>query len=152
MKAYVYKRPGGPEVLELVEVPKPKPKADELLVKIVATPVNSGDTVIREMRPLLMRLTGGFKGSKNNILGMYFSGVIEAVGDDVKNFKVDDDVFGGRGTQFGTYAEYVCIAENKAVLLKPVNYSFEEAAGVMFGATTVCHFLNKAGIKKTNRS
>lgn len=148
MKAYIYKRAGGPEVLELVDLPKPQPKSDELLVKIVATPVNSGDTVIRKMRPLMMRLTGGFKGSKNNILGMYFSGVVETVGDDVKNFKVGDEVYGSRGTQFGTYAEYLCIAESKAVLLKPVNYSFEEAAGVMFGATTVCHFLNKAGIKE----
>ncbi len=151
MKTYIYKRSGGPEVLELIEVLKPQPKADELLVKIVATPVNTGDTVIRKMRPFFVRLTGGFKDSKNNILGMYFSGVVEAVGDDVKKFKPGNEVYGGLGTQFGAYAEYVCIAESKPVFLKPVHYSFEEAAAVMFGATTACHFLNKAGIKKDER-
>ncbi len=148
MKAYTYKRSGGPEVLELAEVDKPQAKADELLVKVIAAPVNTGDTVIRKMHPFFVRLTGGFKGSKNNILGMYFSGVVEAVGDDVKNFKLGDKVMGGLGKQFGAYAEYVCISESKPVFLKPMNYSFEEAAGVMFGATTACHFLNKAGIKK----
>ncbi len=148
MKAYVYKRPGGPEVLELAEVPKPQPKPDELLVKIAATPVNTWDTVIRKMHPFFVRLTGGFKGAKNKILGMYFSGVVEAVGDEIKNFKVGDEVMGGLGTQFGAYAEYVCIAESKPVQLKPLNFSFEEAAGVMFGATTACHFLGKAGIKE----
>lgn len=145
MKAAVYTKYGPPEVLQVCEVPKPVPTENEVLVKLMATTVNRTDCGFREAEYLAVRLVGGLFKPKKQILGTEVSGVIESVGKNVKTFKTGDAIFGLNTFQFGTHAEYVCINEAKAIVLKPENLSFDEAAAVCDGA-----FLAYAMIKKIN--
>lgn len=151
MKAVICTQYGPPEVLELREVPKPHLKPNQLLVKIMATAVNSGDVRVRKLEAkgflkLLMRLILGFSKPRKPILGTVFSGVVEAVGDSVSTFKIGDNVFGMTGFSFGTHAEYIAVNQNSNVLNMPQNATYEEAAAIIFGGQTAIHFLNKAKI------
>ena len=156
MKAVVCRKYGKPEVLEIVEVAKPTPKDDEVLVKIFATTVHIGDTRIRKADPFLVRLVFGlFKPKKNMILGMEISGIIEAIGKNIKSLKVGDKVFAYTGLKFGGYAEYICLPEksksftkNGLLALKPKNLSFKEATTVPAGGLTALKNLQKANISK----
>ena len=154
MKAIVYTEYGSPEVLHLKEVGKPIPKDDELLIKVHATTVTTGDVNIRGfvfVPPGLgfaPRLMFGLRKPKKTILGVEVAGKIEAVGKNVRLFKKDDQVFGISSDVFGAYAEYVCWPEKEALAIKPVNMSYEEAASVPFGAGTALYFLrDKANIR-----
>lgn len=149
MKAAVYERYGPPEVVQIREVAKPVPKDDEILIRVHATTVTSGDARMRAFRVepifwLPYRLFMGITKPKNRILGMVFAGEVEAVGKDVARFKPGDQVF-GHGI-FGGHAEYKAIRETAAVARKPRNLSYEEAAAIPFGASAAFHFLKKAGI------
>jgi NADPH:quinone reductase-like Zn-dependent oxidoreductase len=151
MKAVICTQYGPPEVLQIQEVPKPIPKDSEMLVKIVATAVNSGDARVRSLAvkgfmKVVMRLVIGFSKPRKPILGTVFSGVVEAVGDKVSKFKVADKVFGITGFKFGTYAAYIAVNQNSNVLEMPVNATYEEAAAIIFGGQTAIYFLNKAKI------
>jgi len=141
MKAVVYTKFGPPEVLHLQEVEKPTPKANEVLIKIVAT------TVVKEDPD--MRASPGFNGllkPRNPILGQELAGEIEAIGRDVTRFKPGDQVFGF--DMFGAYAEYKCMPENGALAIKPSNISYEDAASIPNGALTALPFLReKANIQ-----
>lgn len=151
MKAAVYYNYGPPEVLRIEEVAKPIPKDDEVLVKVHATSVTSGDFRLRKADPFITRLFFGLTKPKVHILGAEFSGEVEATGKDVKQFKPGDQVFGNTGTSLGTYAEYISISEENPIALKPRNLSFEEAAGVSFGGNTSLHFLKKGNIRKGDK-
>lgn len=153
MKAIICKKYGPPEVLQIGEVSKPIPKDSEILVKIIATTVNSGDVRVRALRvegfmKIVMRLVLGFSKPRKPILGTVFAGIVESVGNKVTHFKIGDRVFGATGFKFGTYAEYIAVDEKSAVVMMPHNASFDEAAAIVFGGQTAVYFLEKAGISK----
>ena len=147
MKAVVYEKYGPPDVLELKEVEKPTPKDNEVLIKVHATTVTPMDWHFRQPgKNIIARMMAGPIKPRSSILGVEFAGEVEAAGKDVKLFKKGDQVFGGGRP--GAHAEYVCMPEEK-VGMKPVNMSYEEAAGVPFCGTTVLYFLKyKADIRK----
>ena len=152
MKAVVCTKYGPPEVLQPREVEKPVPKDNEILIKVHATTVTSGDTRIRGFKvPLSFwlpaRIALGFRSPKINILGAELAGEIKSVGKDVKKFKAGDQVFAYPGHHGGGYAEYTCIREDSAVAIKPTNLTYEEAAAVSFGGNTALYFLTQADIK-----
>jgi len=152
MKAVVCTKYGPPEVLQPREVEKPVPKDNEILIKVHATTVTSGDTRIRGFKvPLSFwlpaRIALGFRSPKINILGAELAGEIKSVGKDVKKFKAGDQVFAYPGHHGGGYAEYTCIREDSAVAIKPANLTYEEAAAVSFGGNTALYFLTQADIK-----
>ena len=147
MKAIVYKEYGSPEVLQLKDIEKPIPKNNEILIKIKATAVNSGDVRLRKADPFGVRLFFGLIKPKTTILGSVFSGEIESIGSDVQRFKVGDEVFGHTDMSFGTYAAYKCFPENGSIALKPTTISHSEAAVIPFGGVTALHFLKKADIQ-----
>lgn len=152
MKAIICTTYGPPEVLHIEDVPTPSPKDNEVLVAVKAAAVNSGDVRVRGLivsgfLRLVMRVVLGFTKPRKPILGVTGSGVIEKVGKNVTRFKSGDEVFFSTGFGFGTYAEYVAIRESGAILHKPTNASFEEAAAIVFGGMTAIYFLEKAGIQ-----
>jgi NADPH:quinone reductase-like Zn-dependent oxidoreductase len=156
MKAIVYEEYGPPEVLQLREVQKPSPKDDEVLIKVWATTVHSGDVWMRSLKipgprwqQLLGRMYLGFRKPKRTILGMELAGEIEAVGKDVQRFKVGDQVFATTlRSDLGGYAEYKCMPEDGLLATKPANMTFEEAAaGIATGAITALIVLRKAEIQ-----
>lgn len=153
MKAVICTQYGTPEVLQLQEVSKPIPKESQILVKIVATTVNSGDVRIRSfdvkgVLKVIMRLVLGTSKPRKPILGTVFSGIVETAGKKVSKFKVGDKVFGMTGFKFGTYAEYITVNQNSKVIEMPINATFEEAVAVIFGGQTAISFLDKAKISE----
>lgn len=149
MKAIICTGYGPPEVLRVEEVPKPTPKKNEILVRIMASAVNSGDVRVRGLdvngfMKLIMQLVLGISKPRKPILGTVFSGVVEEIGAQVTSFEVGDSVFGMTGFKFGAHAEYITVHQNSNVILKPHNASFEESAAIIFGGQTAIHFLNEA--------
>ena len=141
MKAIVSTGYGSPEVLQLQSFAKPTPKENELLIRIVATPITTADTMMRKGTPFYARFFLGLMKPRNPIPGTGFAGVVESVGDSVLQFRVGDEVFGETKLGFGANAEYICIPEDGLVIKKPRNISFEEAAPVCDGALTSFNFL-----------
>lgn len=161
MNAVVYTEYGGPEVLRLMEVEKPYPKEDEVLIRVRAVSINYGDIIarkfknirLREFNMLLLfwifaRFSFGFMKPKKTILGNSFSGEIEKIGNKVKKFRMGDPVFGYTGEKMGAYAEFLCISENSILAAKPSKITFEEAAAVPYGALMALKLLRRANIQK----
>ena len=142
MKAVTYRCYGPADVLEYGDVAKPEPKANEVLVKVRAAGVNPLDWHYMRGTPYIMRLGSGIGNPKDTRLGVDFAGKVEAVGADVSRFKVGDEVFGGAS---GAYAEYLAIAEDRGLALKPSNVSFEQAAAVPIAALTALQALRDKG-------
>lgn len=157
MKAVICTKYGPPEVLQLKEVEKPAPGKNEVLIKVQATAVTSGDCRCRGfnipahfsiLTRLAMRLALGITRPRKPIQGLVLAGEVETTGKGVTRFKAGDQVFGDTGMRFGAYAEYTCLPENAAITIKPVNITFEEAAAVPFGGTTALYFLRKGKIRR----
>lgn len=147
MKAATAEKYGSPEVLKVKTIKKPVPQSGEILIKIHATAVNSGDVRLRKADPFAVRFFFGlFKPSKK-ILGGVFSGEVEALGAGVQQYKIGDQVFGATQLRFGTYAEYICLPEAGALALKPDQCSHAAAAALPFGGITAYHFLQQAKIQ-----
>ena len=155
MKAVIYERYGPAEVLQLTELPKPVPKEDEILVKVHATTVTIGDTIMRSLnipgpgwQRLGARLYLGVRKPKRAILGMELAGVIESAGRAVTRFKPGDEVFASTfAVNLGGYVEYKCLPEDGVVALKPASLSFGEAAALPGAGMTALHCLRKANIR-----
>lgn len=161
MKAIECPGYGPPEVLRLTQVEKPTPRADEVLIRVVATTVHVGDVRIRTFevprgQRLMARLVLGIRRPKHPILGMELAGVVESVGKEVTLFTAGEEVLGFTGWRFGAYAEYRCLperprksAEKDGMLaLKPNSMTFEEAAaGLATGGIAALRVLRKAGIQ-----
>ncbi len=134
MKAIVYKKYGPPEVAVLREVEKPEPKENEVLLKVYASTVNRTDAGFRSAEYFVSRFWSGLLRPKCQILGCEFSGVIEATGKAVTNFKTGDKIFGYNDKTFGGHGEYLTIGENDAIAIIPDNLTLEEAAPLTEGA------------------
>lgn len=152
MKAVVYERYGPPDVLHLKDVEKPIPKDNEVLIRIHASTVTSGDSRMRSLNVpvgfgLIVRLVAGVAKPRQPILGSELAGKIELVGKNVSRFKVGDQVFAFGGFSMGCHAEYKCMPENGAVALKPTNLTYEEAAAISFGGTTALDFLRRGKLQ-----
>jgi NADPH:quinone reductase-like Zn-dependent oxidoreductase len=141
MKAIIYTEYGSPDVIQFKEVEKPTPKDAEVLIKVYAASVNAGDLHYLRGTPWLFRLACGLLKPKNIFLGGDVAGRVEAVGKNVTQFKPGDEVFGDlNASGRGSFAEYVCASED-ALVLKPTNLSFEDAAAVPVAAVTALYGL-----------
>jgi NADPH:quinone reductase-like Zn-dependent oxidoreductase len=153
MKVAAYARYGPPDVVQLIEVEKPTPKHGEVLIRVRATTVNSGDWRVRSLEvpagfKLLARSFLGFSKPRQSILGTELAGTIEAVGAGVTKFKVGDDVFAFSGVSMGCHAEYKCMLDDGRVVPKPENLSYDEAAALSFGGTTALSYFRRAKLKR----
>jgi NADPH:quinone reductase-like Zn-dependent oxidoreductase len=155
MRAVVYDRYGPPDVLRLVDVPRPVPNDDEVLVKIHATTVNRSDVHTREanrhtglVASLVSRMIFGFRRPKRPILGSEFAGEVESIGRAVTEFSVGDRVFGSTGIRFGAHAEFIAVPASRRIALMPAGMTFVEAAPICDAALSALMCLRQADLRK----
>jgi NADPH:quinone reductase-like Zn-dependent oxidoreductase len=156
MRAWTCRRYGGPEVLELENVPVPALKPDEVLIRVRATTVSSGDVRVRAMRlppgfGPLGRLAFGLRGPRRPVLGTEVSGLVAATGDKVSAFRAGDAVIAFPDTKMGGHAQYVAIRQTGLLLGLPENLSFECGASLCFGGMTARDYIRKAGLRAGER-
>ena len=148
MKAVLCPKYGSPQVLQLKEVAKPTPKDDEVLIKIHATTVNRTDCATLRATPFFARFFTGLFKPKHPIIGTEFAGTVAAVGKSVRSLKVGEKVFGLKETGSGAHAEYMTMAEDKALATIPEGITYEQAAASTEGAWYAYNFINKVDMKR----
>lgn len=156
MKAIVYTKYGSPDVLQLKEIEKPVPKADEVLIKIHAATVTAGDCEIRGFKfPisfwLPLRIMLGLIKPRKTILGQELAGEIVAIGGEVTQYKKGDEIYAPTLGHLGAYAEYVCLPETYPLASKPADMTYEEAATIPTGGINGLHFIRKANVQAGER-
>ncbi len=134
MKAIIREKYGSPDVLRMIEAPKPIPKDDEILIKVYSSTVNRTDCGFLRANPIVVRVFSGLFGPRNRTLGNEFSGKVEAIGRRVTRFKPGDRVFGYNDETFGAHAEYIAIPEVKWVAHLPEGVTYEEGAAITEGS------------------
>lgn len=154
MRAAVCTGYGPPEVLHLETVERPQPRADELLVRIHASTVNSSDWFIRSGLPnapaftrMMMKLVIGLRRPRRRIIGLIAVGEVVEVGASVKRFHRGDRVWAFTKFHLGGYAEYTSLKESSSVGLAPAGLSFEDIAAIPYGGLLALHYLRKAAVK-----
>ena len=152
MKAIVCTKPGPPDVLQRRDVEKPRPRENEVLVRVHAATATIGDVILRKLHPLFFLPLQLFGMKRKRIPGHELAGEIEAVGNEARRFKIGDRVFGTTtGLSVGANAEYVCLPEKweaGVLATKPANMSYEEAAAVPVGGMTALYILRKGNIQR----
>lgn len=156
IQAIVYRRYGAPEVLETVDLPKPVPARDEVLVRICATTVSSADWRLRSLTlppgfGWMGRLAFGLRGPRQPILGTELAGEVEAVGSEVTAFRPGDRVFAFPGARMGCHAAYRCVPASGPIAPMPATLSFEQAAALCFGGTTMLDFYRRGVLRAGER-
>ena len=159
MKAIVYTHYGPPEVLQLTDIEKPAPRDNEVLIKVRATTVTIGDTIMRSFKlpvsgwqKLMARFFLGIRHPRRTILGMELAGDVEAIGKAVTRFKIGDAVFASTlGVNFGGYAEYKCFPQDGMLAIKPTNLAYEESAAAVGAGMTALRCLRKANIRRGHK-
>jgi NADPH:quinone reductase-like Zn-dependent oxidoreductase len=156
MKVVVYAEYGPPEVLQFQEMEKPTPRDYEVLVKVQATTVTIGDTIMRGLnlppipgwQKVLAHIQLGIRKPRRRVLGMELAGDIESVGRKVTRFKPGDPVFASTyAVNFGGYAAYKSLPENGVIAIKPGNLTYGEAAALPGAGQTAWRCLNKGKIQ-----
>ncbi len=141
MRAASYARYGGPEVVEIAEVPAPEPGPGEIRVRVHAASVGAADSAARSGTPWFARLAFGLRRPTHTVLGSDFAGIVDAVGDGVTRFDVGDRVFGATGASLGAHAEHLLVAESGAVASLPEGVGMTDAAALCDGGLTALPFL-----------
>jgi len=153
VKAVVYTRYGGPDVLHLADVPAPVAGDRQVLIKVRAVEATKSDCEFRSFRYavkwlwLPLRVAIGISRPRRRVLGGYFAGEVVSVGGRVTCFAPGDQVYGSAGLRLGAYGEYVVLPEDAAIAPKPRNMTFAEAAAVPLGGLNALHFMRRASIK-----
>lgn len=145
MRIVTQSRYGGPEVLDIREVPRPAPRENEVLVRVEAFSVTLADCAFRKADPFLVRFFAGLLRPKNLVLGDDIGGVVEAVGSGVTRLKVGDAVCGSVGANLGGAADYVCLGEHEAIVRRPTALDAGQAAGLSYGFLTAMPFIRDEG-------
>ncbi|MBC8099473.1 MAG: NAD(P)-dependent alcohol dehydrogenase [Armatimonadetes bacterium] len=141
MQAIICTQYGSPDVLQLTDIAKPTPKANEVLIKVHASVVSPSDCAFRKGEPFIVKLIYGLSKPRLPTQGVEFAGEIEAIGSAVTLFKPGDRVFGLSPDRFGAHAEYLCLPEAKPIAIQAVNATYEEAVGICDGGATALTFL-----------
>ena len=152
MKAAVYRKFGGPEVVHIEDVARPEPKPNQVLIRVHASTVSIADYRSRSLDlPPGLGLFGplaiGIFGPRKRVLGMDIAGVVEAIGANVTRFTVGDRVVGMLGGKFGGHAEYAVMAETDTIAIAPANLTLDEAVAIIFGGIPTLVYFNAVGVK-----
>lgn len=153
MRATVCTAYGPPEVLQIRNVPEPRPRNKEVCIRLAATAVTASDSLVRGLKVrsiyrIVYRVAFGIRAPRKAIMGMIAAGEVESVGRDVTLFKPGDQVFGMDGFRAGTYAEKVCWPETAAIALRPANLTHDESAALPYGGLIASFFLRRLKVRK----
>ena len=153
MRAAVCTAYGPPEVLQIRNVPEPRPRNKEVCIRLATTAVTASDSLVRGLKVrsiyrIVYRVAFGIRAPRKGIMGMIAAGEVESVGRDVTLFKPGDQVFGMDGFRAGTYAEKVCWPETAAIALRPANLTHDESAALPYGGLIASFFLRRLKVRK----
>lgn len=156
MRAAVATAYGPPEVVQVRTMSTPQPSEGEILIRVRATTVTSGDWRVRSLTVpigfgLMVRALFGVRRPRRPVLGSECAGTVAAVGRGVTGFRVGDAVFAYSDARMGAHAEYVVVPADGALAPKPASLSFEEAAALSFGGNTALYFLRAGKLRPGER-